>query len=124
MRYGKALPHLFIKKPKVVLNSSMRTTEEVTDTPYLPIDFSIIRDETTGRLITAPEEVITKITQMDNVALSPGPTLPPGAPFLGLGRIHPTPAASTPMISGCITPTIMQEALRRTPSHKAAGSHT
>ena len=25
------------------------------------------------------------------------------------------------MISGCITPAVMQEALRRTPKHKAAG---
>ena len=62
MRYGKALFRLFIKKPKVALTCIMRTTKEVTDTPSLPIDLSVTRDETTGRIITAPEEVITKIT--------------------------------------------------------------
>ena len=71
----------------------MRTTEEVTDTPSLPTDLSVIRDETTGRLITVPEEVIAKITQMETVALSPDLTLPRGPLFPDLGtftrRRHP-----------------------------------
>ncbi len=51
----------------------------------------------------------------------PDPSLPLGAPFPWIGHIHPSPTASAPMIAGCITPAIMQEALRRTPCHKAAG---
>ena len=100
IRYGKALLRLFIKKPSVALKSILRTSEGITNTPFPPIDLSVIRDETTGRLITTPEEVIAKITQMESVALSPDPTPPPGAPFPWLGHIHPTPATSTPMISG------------------------
>ncbi len=71
MRYGKALLRLFIKKPSASLKSIMRTTEGVTDTPSLATHLSVIRDETTGRLITAPEEVVAKITQMETTALSP-----------------------------------------------------
>jgi len=85
MRYGKALLHLSIKKPNVVLKYIMRTAEGVADTPSLPTDLSVIRDETTGHLITAREEVIAKITQMKTVALSPDPTLLPRAPFPWLG---------------------------------------
>jgi len=81
MRCGKALVHLFIKKPSVTLKPILRAAEGVTETPSLPTDLSILRDETTGRLITAPEEVIAKIIQMETMALSPDHTLPAGAPF-------------------------------------------
>ena len=81
MRYCKALFRLFIKKPSVALKYILRTTEGVTDTPSLLTDLSVIRDETTGRLITAPEEVVAKITQMETAALSPNPTSHPGTPF-------------------------------------------
>ncbi len=120
VRYGKALLRMFIKKLSVALKSILRTSEGVADAPFLSTDLSVIRDETTGHLITAPEEVIAKITLMETVALCPDPTLPPGAPFPWLGHVHPTPSASTPMIYGCITPAIMKEALCRNPSHKAA----
>jgi len=75
-----------------------------------------------GHLITAPEKVVAKIEQMETAALSPDPTLSPGAPSPWLRHVHPTPASSIPMISDCITTTLMQEALRCTPSHKAAGA--
>ena len=58
---------------------------------------------------------------METAALSTDPTLPPGAPFPLLGHFRPTPASSIPMISGCITLAIMQEASRHTSSHKVAG---
>jgi hypothetical protein len=63
-RYGKAMLRLFFKKPSVVLESILRKTEGVTYTHSLPTDLSVIRDEITGCLITAPEEVVDKITQI------------------------------------------------------------
>jgi len=91
------------------------------DSPFLPTDLSIIRDKVTGFLVTSPTEVITKIAETETVALSPGPTLPPGAPFPWLDRVLPTPTSEIPMISGYIPPTIIHEALLRTLGHKAAG---
>jgi hypothetical protein len=91
------------------------------DPNILPTYLSIIRDEITGHLITAPAKVVAKIAQMETAALSPDHTLPPRAPFPWLRHVHPKPASSIPMISGCITPAIMHEALRHTLSHKAAG---
>ena len=61
------------------------------------------------------------IADLETTSLSPDPTLPPGAPFPWHDRIRATPTSSIPMIAGQITPTIMHEALRRTPNHKAAG---
>ena len=81
LRYGKTLLRLFVKNPSAALESIMRTTEEEKDTNILPTGLSIIRDEITGNLITAPQEVVTKIAQMKNAALSPDLTLPPGASF-------------------------------------------
>ncbi len=80
-----------------------------------------MREETTGRLIATPDEVVTKITQMETAALSPDPTLPPGAPFPWTRYVSPTSTSSMPIIFGCITPAIMQETIRMNPSHKAAG---
>jgi hypothetical protein len=57
---------------------------------------------------------------METMALSPDPTLPPGAHFPWLGLVLPTPTSSILLISGQITLSIMHEALRRTPNHKAA----
>jgi hypothetical protein len=98
MRYVTALLSMFVKKPSVALKPIMRTSEGVTDTPSLPIDLYVIRDETTGRLITAPEDVVAKITQIETAALSPDHTIPPGGSFPWIGHVHPTPAVSTPMI--------------------------
>jgi len=122
LRYGKALLRLLVKKtPSAALKSILRTTEEEKDTNILPTDQSIIRDEITSHLIIAPDEVVAKIAQMETAAFSPDPALPPGAPFPWLGHVRPTHASSIPMIFSYITSTIMQEALRRTPSHKAVG---
>jgi hypothetical protein len=44
LKYGKALLRLFVKKPSVALKSILRTSEETTDNPTLPIDLSILRD--------------------------------------------------------------------------------
>jgi hypothetical protein len=89
IRYGKTLIRLFIKKSSVALKSILFTTGGVTDTPSVPTDVSVVRDETTGCLITtAPEEVVDKITQMETAALSPDPALPPGGPF-SLTRTRP-----------------------------------
>jgi hypothetical protein len=100
---------------------SIICTATVTSTQHsLPTDLSIIKDETTGLLITTPSRVVKKIKELEIVALSLDPTLPPGAPFPWPGLVKPTPTSSIPMISGKITPTIMREALRCTPNHKAA----
>ena len=76
---------MFIKKLTVSLKSILRTAEEVTDTPSLPNYLSVIRDETTGHLITAPDDVIAKIAHMETVAISPDPTLPMGPLFPSSG---------------------------------------
>ena len=118
MRYGKALLRIFLKKPSVALKSILCATEGEQVTTSLPIEISLILDETTGRLITTPDEVVAKIVQMEIVALSPDPSLPLRAHFPWLGHVRSTPLSSLPNISSCITSAIMQEALRRTPSHK------
>jgi hypothetical protein len=59
--------------------------------------------------------------QMETTTLSPDPTLPPDALFPWLGHVRPAPTFSVPILIGHITPAIFQEALRRTPNHKAAG---
>ncbi len=64
VRYVKALFRMFIKKPSVALKSILRSAEGATNSPSLPANLSILRDETTGRLVTTPEEVISKLTQM------------------------------------------------------------
>jgi hypothetical protein len=46
---------------------------------------------------------------------------PPKSSLLLARHVCSTPPSPITMISGCITPVIMQEALRRTPNHKAAG---
>jgi hypothetical protein len=63
LRYGKALIHLFVKDPSVALKYVLRISEGVTNTTSLPTDLSVIRGETTGRLIIAPDEVVSKIAQ-------------------------------------------------------------
>ena len=58
---------------------------------------------------------------METTALSPDPTIHPGAPFPCLGHVRPAPTSSVPMLIDQIIPAIFQEALRRTSNHKAAG---
>jgi hypothetical protein len=112
---------MFKTKPKVDLQSILRTAAEKEDSQPLPTKLSIIRDDASGRFITDPTEVIAQVQKLETHALSPDPTLPQGAPFPWLCHITPNQQDTIPMISGCITPSIMQEALRRTPSHKASG---
>ena len=80
---GKALLHQKKKTPSVALKSILRTTEGVADSPSLPTELCVLRDEITARLITTPEKLIYKITQMETVALSLDPTLPQGPLFHG-----------------------------------------
>jgi hypothetical protein len=74
---------MFVKKPKVALQSILRTTAEATgdNSQPLPTNLSVIRDETTGRLLVEPAEVIEKVRKLETKALSPDPSLLPGAPF-------------------------------------------
>jgi hypothetical protein len=88
-KYGKALFRMFVKKPSVAIKPILRTFEGTTDNPTLPTDLSILRDEKSGRLLTTPSEVLTQLTQMETIALSPNPTLTPGAPSPWLGHVRP-----------------------------------
>ena len=112
---------MFVKKTSVALKSILRSSEGQSDTNTLPTDLSVLRNESTGQLLTSPTEVIAHLTQLETKALSPDPTLPMGAPFPWLGHVRPSPTSADPMMIGQITPSIFQEALRRTPNHKAAG---
>ncbi len=80
IRQGKAMFRVFVKKPSVALECVLSIAEVVTNTTSLPPDLSVIRDETTGRLITAPDDVVATIALMETAALSPDLTLPHGLP--------------------------------------------
>ncbi len=121
LKYGNSLLCMFVKNPNVTLKSILRTAMETSTRHTLPTNLSIIKDEKTGLLITTPSRVVNTIAELETVALSPDPTLPPGAPFPWLSLVGPTPTLSVSMISGKIIPAIMHEALRRTPNHKAVG---
>jgi hypothetical protein len=121
IKYGKALLRMFFKNPKVALQSILRTAAEAENTQHLPTDLSILRDEASGCLPVDPDEVIAQVHKLETHALSPDPTLPHRAPFSWHLRVPPNHKHTFPMISSCITPAIMQEALRRTPDHKTAG---
>ena len=116
-----ALLRIFVKKPSVALTSILRTSEGAPNNPTLRTDLSVLRDETSGRMLTTPAKVIAQLEKLESKALSPDPTLPPGAPFPWLGHVRTTPTSSLPMLIGQITPTIFHETLCRTPNHKAAG---
>jgi len=112
---------MFFKKPKVDLHSILRTAVETENTQPLPTDLSILRDEASGRLLVDPDEVIAQVQKLETHAMPPSPTLPHGAPFPWHLRVPPNHKHTSPMISGCITPAIMQKAIRRTLNHKEAG---
>jgi hypothetical protein len=112
---------MLLKKPKVALQFILRTAAEKENTQPLPTDLSILRDDSSGHLLVDPTEVIAQVQKLETQALSHDPTLPHGAPFPWHLRVPPIQKHTAPMISGCITPAVMQEALRRTPNHKAAG---
>jgi hypothetical protein len=52
VKYGKALLRMFVKKPIVALKAILRSSEGKPDNPTLPTDLSVLRDETTGQMIT------------------------------------------------------------------------
>jgi hypothetical protein len=106
-----------------MLKSILQTATWDKGSPTLPTDLSILRDKTSWRLITTPAEVIMKLAKMKMLALSPIPILPHGPPLSWFDRVRSTPTYSVPMISGHISPAIMQKTLRRTPNHKAAGPY-
>jgi hypothetical protein len=121
LKYGKNLLRIFVKKPSVALKSILRTSEGITDNVTLPTDLFILRDEKSGHILTTPVGVLTQLTQLETTTLSTDPTLSPGAPFPWLGHVRPIPTFSVPMVIDQITPAIFQEALCRTPNHKAVG---
>jgi hypothetical protein len=112
---------MFVKKPRVALQTILRSTTRANASTTLPTDVSLLRDETSSLLVTTPAEVVTKLAQIEGVALSPDPTLPPGAPFPWLDYVRPAPTSSVPMTYDRIIPAIMRKALSRSPNHKAAG---
>jgi hypothetical protein len=112
---------MFVKKSSVTIKSILRTSAGTSDTTIFPTGLSVLRDEESGRLLTIPVEVITRVTQMETKILSPNPTLSSGASSPWLGHVRPTPTPLVPMFIGQITPSIFQEVIRRTPNHKAAG---
>ncbi len=46
-KYGKVLLRMFVKKPNVALKSILRASEGTLDTPTLPTDLFVLRDENT-----------------------------------------------------------------------------
>ena len=65
----------------MALQSILRTAAETDDSQTLPTNLSIIRDDTTDRLVMDPVEVIAQVQKLETQALSPDPMLPQGAPF-------------------------------------------
>ncbi len=112
---------MFVKRPNGALKSLLRTAAGSTTSNTLPTDLSIINYEAEGILITYPQAVVRKLTELETIALSSDHTLPPGAPLPWRASVRATPTSSVPMIAGHITPAILHEVLRRTPNHKAAG---
>jgi len=93
-------PSYVYKKPKVALQSILRTAAEKEEFQPLPTNLSIIRDDASGRLITDLKEVITQVQKPETKALSPDPTLPPGAPFPWLCDITLNQQHIIPILSG------------------------
>ncbi len=61
LKYGNALLRRFVKRPSAALKSILHTSEGTPDNPTLPTDLSVLRDETFGRLLTTPSEVIKQL---------------------------------------------------------------
>jgi hypothetical protein len=85
---------MFVKKPSVALKLILRSAIGDEDYTILPIYLFILRDETSGAslLLLSMEEIVTKLAQMETVALSLDPTLPAGASFPWLGLVRPIPS--------------------------------
>ncbi len=52
---------MFLKKPRVALQSILRTAADKANTQPLPTDLSILKDESSGRLLVDPTEVIAQV---------------------------------------------------------------
>jgi hypothetical protein len=61
LNYGKALLRMFVKKPKVALQSILRDAERISDPQVLPTNFSVIRDESFDRIFPDQEAVISQV---------------------------------------------------------------
>ncbi len=61
LKYGKALLLMILEKPRVALQSILRTAAEEENTQPLPTDLSILRDDASGRLLVDPAEVIVQV---------------------------------------------------------------
>ena len=61
LKNGKALLRIFVKKPIAALKSTLRTSEGTLDNPTLPTDLSVLRDDTSWRMLTNPKEVIAQL---------------------------------------------------------------
>jgi len=61
LEYGKPLLRMFLKKPKVALQSILRTEVKEENTQPLPTDLSILRDDASCHLLVDPAEVIAQV---------------------------------------------------------------
>jgi hypothetical protein len=112
---------MFLKKTEVALQSILRTAAEEENTQLLPTNLSILRDDASGLLLVDPAEFIAQVPKLETNEMSLDPTLPHGAPFPWHLHVPPNHKHTVRMILSCITPAIMQKALRRTPNHKTVG---
>jgi hypothetical protein len=62
LKYGKALLRICAKKPNVALKSILRTVMGTSTQQSLPTDLSVVKDESTGLLLTTPSRVVKTIT--------------------------------------------------------------
>jgi hypothetical protein len=81
-------PPNFRKKTRVALQSIFRTATRIPDSQVIPTDLSTIRDDTSGRLIRTPANVIAQVENLATKALSPDPILPPGSISVAI-KSHP-----------------------------------
>jgi hypothetical protein len=93
LKYGQALLRVFVKKPNVALNSTLRMAMGISTQHTFPTDLSIVKNEITGLLITTPSGVVNKIKELETVALS---TIPrehhfPGSALSDRPEHHPSP---------------------------------
>ena len=52
---------MFLKKPKVALQSILRTAAGEENAQLLPTNLSILRDDASGRFLVDPAEVIAQV---------------------------------------------------------------
>ena len=77
---------MFVKKPRVALQTILRSATGANASATLPTDLPLLRDDTSGLLVTTPTEVVTKLAEIEEVDLSPD--TPPRS-TIPLARICP-----------------------------------